>query len=280
MKICKKNTKRLFTFGCSFTKYNYPTWADITALYVEPKEYYNFGRQGAGNIYITNMISQADEYFNFQSDDLVIVMWSELDREDRYYTPTTEPARWECRGNIANQAFFDTKFIKRFSNPVHSALRDYANIKLANFLLQNKTQVHNLQIVDIKEHNDKHNLKDLENITNLYKTTLNKIAPSFYKLIWDNNRIENKIKRNNIIFGTPWYVDVHPDIYEHKEFVKKVFDIKLSDEIENMCEKAQNRLIDIVRKTAIYGTDMSNIHAETRKIVLRPSNNLPASLII
>ena len=114
----------------------------------------------------------------------------------------------------------------------------------------------------------------------MYKTTLNKIAPSFYKLIWDNNRIENKIKRNNIIFGTPWYVDVHPDIYEHKEFVKKVFNIKLSDEIENMCEKAQNRLIDIIRKTAIYGTDMSNIHAETKKIVLRPSNNLPASLII
>jgi hypothetical protein len=276
--IYKKNTKRLFTFGCSFTKYNYPTWADITALYVAPKEYYNFGRQGAGNMYITNMISQADEYFNFQSDDLVIVMWSDLNREDRYYMPMREPARWECHGNTANQAFFK-KFTKRFSNPVHSALRDYANIKLANFLLQNKTQVHNLQMVDIVD-TDKHNLKDLEKLANLYKTTLNKIAPSFYKLIWDNNRIENKIKRNNMIFGTPWYVDMHPDIYEHKEFVKKVFNIDLSDEIESMCKKAQNKLIDIVRKTPVYGTDMSNIHAETRKIVLRPSDNLPASLII
>lgn len=40
---------RLFAFGCSFTHYKWPTWADIVAR--DFKVYENWGRGGAGNFY-------------------------------------------------------------------------------------------------------------------------------------------------------------------------------------------------------------------------------------
>ena len=40
--------KRLITFGCSFTDYSWPTWADIIALDREV-EYENWAIGGGGN---------------------------------------------------------------------------------------------------------------------------------------------------------------------------------------------------------------------------------------
>ena len=70
------NTKpsRLFTFGCSFTEWNWATWANILAYDLDC-EFYNFGRRGAGNFYISNLITQADSVYNFCSDDLCLTAW-------------------------------------------------------------------------------------------------------------------------------------------------------------------------------------------------------------
>jgi hypothetical protein len=38
--------QRLFTFGCSFTKNNYPTWADIAGT--QFSYYQNWAQPGAG----------------------------------------------------------------------------------------------------------------------------------------------------------------------------------------------------------------------------------------
>ena len=46
--------KRLFTFGCSVTEFIWPTWADILGR--EFDYYENWGRVGAGNLYIFNSI--------------------------------------------------------------------------------------------------------------------------------------------------------------------------------------------------------------------------------
>ena len=39
--------RRLFTFGCSYTSWNWPTWADLLGLEVEHFE--NWGHAGIGN---------------------------------------------------------------------------------------------------------------------------------------------------------------------------------------------------------------------------------------
>ena len=75
-------TKRLFTFGCSMTKYYYPTWADIIGREWEIFE--NWGRAGGGNHFIFNSVIECNARNKFTCDDTVMVLWSGLARIDAY----------------------------------------------------------------------------------------------------------------------------------------------------------------------------------------------------
>ena len=55
--------KRLFTFGCSFTKWSWPTWNDYIGLSFD--EYYNFALGGADNKNILYKFLQADKKYKF-----------------------------------------------------------------------------------------------------------------------------------------------------------------------------------------------------------------------
>jgi hypothetical protein len=77
-----KQQGRLFTFGCSMTKYRWPTWADIVGEQWE--HYQNWAKPGAGNNFIFNSIVECDKRNNFTSDDLVLIMWSGVARIDYY----------------------------------------------------------------------------------------------------------------------------------------------------------------------------------------------------
>jgi hypothetical protein len=74
--------QRLFTFGCSITRYNYPTWADIIGQNF--KYYENLGQPGCGNQYIFNSIIECDQRNHFTKDDTVLVMWTAVHRIDYY----------------------------------------------------------------------------------------------------------------------------------------------------------------------------------------------------
>ena len=78
-----KKYKRFFAFGCSFTHYKWPTWADIIGSNIP--YYENWGSPGKGNHYIFNAIMECNARHAFDQDDLVIVMWSKVNREDRYH---------------------------------------------------------------------------------------------------------------------------------------------------------------------------------------------------
>lgn len=73
---------RLFTFGCSFTHYHYPTWADIVAENFT--EFQNWGDPGGGNNFILNSIVECHSRNKLTKDDTVIVLWSGLSRIDQY----------------------------------------------------------------------------------------------------------------------------------------------------------------------------------------------------
>lgn len=94
-----ENKKRFFAFGCSLTQYIWPTWADIVAHSFEQngKEAYNFGVAGSGYLGVLYNIMKADEMYNFNDDDLIIIMWSSWNREDRLDNQT-----WSRWGNVLN----------------------------------------------------------------------------------------------------------------------------------------------------------------------------------
>ena len=64
---------RFFAFGCSFTDYQWTTWADIVAAAYPGAEYFNLGRGGTSNQLILYRMMEADQLYNFNKEDLIIV---------------------------------------------------------------------------------------------------------------------------------------------------------------------------------------------------------------
>ena len=92
-----ENKKRFFAFGCSFTSFIWPTWADIIAheFHAQGKEAYNFGLSGSGNENIMHSVIKAYHDYDINDDDLVIIMWTSWNRMDYI-----NGAYWAQWGNI------------------------------------------------------------------------------------------------------------------------------------------------------------------------------------
>lgn len=103
--------KRLFTFGCSLTRYKYPTWADVLSKEMPNSEFYNLGYAGTGNKFISYYIAQANNRFKFSKDDLVLVMYTSSCREDRYVK-----GNWKAHGNVYNNPYYDEDYLMKYSD--------------------------------------------------------------------------------------------------------------------------------------------------------------------
>jgi len=126
--ICFNDYKRFFAFGCSFTQYRWPTWADIIAKDNPDLEYYNIGKSGAGNTFILNQISHYSKKMQFDQNDLVMVLWSSFYREDRY----TYERSWKTPGNIYTQNEYSEEFVNTLCCPRGMTIRDLTLIDTAS----------------------------------------------------------------------------------------------------------------------------------------------------
>jgi len=115
---------RIFCFGCSFTGYWYPTWADILIKEGEVRgiEGYNLGKSGAGNLFIYLRIWEMNTKYKFTEDDFILICWSGYNREDRW----TKKNGWITPGNMGHQHIYDDNFIKNYHDTRFCAMRDSA----------------------------------------------------------------------------------------------------------------------------------------------------------
>jgi len=112
-----KQSKRLFTFGCSYTQYTYPTWAEFLGLEFEHFE--NWGLAGTGCKAIAERVAECHARNNFTKDDIVIVQWSTHLRHDFY---TSAPVlnrqeNWKTMGSVfsyENRSLYDEKWLATF----------------------------------------------------------------------------------------------------------------------------------------------------------------------
>jgi len=110
-------SKRVFTFGCSYTSYAYPTWADFLQFDFDQLE--NWGMAGIGCRAIAERVAECHARNVISKDDIVIVQWSTHLRHD-FYTPTPLLGRtesWKTYGSvfaIDNQPLYDKKWIDTF----------------------------------------------------------------------------------------------------------------------------------------------------------------------
>lgn len=130
--------KRLFTFGCSYTSYSWPTWADLLSF--EYDEFHNWALAGLGNRAIAERVSEANVRHKFTKDDTIIVQWSSHIRND-WYHQTSLPDRhpgWKTAGSIfnyINASLYDEKWIKTFFFEPAFLMHTLNNISLVqNFL--------------------------------------------------------------------------------------------------------------------------------------------------
>lgn len=102
---------RLFTFGCSFTMWPWPTWSDIMA-YELKMPYQNWAIPGLGNVGIASRVLECDLLNNFTKDDIILIVWSTWTREDRFRINKYPGHGWTCTGDV--HYAYDKSFIDNY----------------------------------------------------------------------------------------------------------------------------------------------------------------------
>tara|TARA_B100002019_G_scaffold98933_2_gene85259 strand:+ start:1857 stop:2465 length:609 start_codon:yes stop_codon:yes gene_type:complete len=132
---------RIICFGCSFTKYKWPTYADIL-------ESDNKGWAGCGNERIFYLILEQYKRDKFQNFDLVIVQWTSPYRFDYLSS-----SGWIGNGLITDQDNIYNK-LKSWYNEDYE-IEKTNNYKLAvdNLLKSTRVDYHILDINTMKKGN-------------------------------------------------------------------------------------------------------------------------------
>jgi hypothetical protein len=219
---------RLFTFGCSFTHYEWPTWANIVAL-DRQKELYNFGLAGIGNVGISQRILEADCKFNFTSDDEIMIMWTSWCREDKI-----NEFDYTCQGSVFNKpasikwfrenwSYIDT--IVKNSNAIIYANAAYKkNISWqANAFENDFIESGILPSMNL--------VKDID-LANRFKKLYTTKLPKFKTIDF--------LESGNKSFGV--LNDSHPDVIDHMNIVLNNIG-ELKQETKELCNQLQEAII-------------------------------------
>jgi hypothetical protein len=172
--------KRLYTFGCSFTQYNWPTWADILGR--EFDYYENWGQGGAGNQFIFNSLIECLVKNKLTNNDQIIIMWTNVSREDRYVND-----RWITSGNIFTQVEYSEEFIKKYADEKGYLLRDLALIHAAKKMLEQYSVPYIFTSMVPVDNSDQYNISPIKGVTEIldaYKETIESIRPSVFETVF------------------------------------------------------------------------------------------------
>ena len=134
--------KRLFAFGCSYTAYSWPTWADFLGLHFD--HYENWGLAGLGNRAIAERIVECNIKNRFTSDDTIVVQWSTHLRNDFFHQEGLLHEKrlpgWKTSGsvfNYLNQEIYDERWYKTFFDEEAYFMHTLNSISSTQNLLEN-----------------------------------------------------------------------------------------------------------------------------------------------
>jgi hypothetical protein len=227
--------KRLFVFGCSFTKYIWPTWADIVARNFDL--FQNWAQGGGGNMFIANSITECLIRNNIKSGDTVAVMWSNVYRDDIY-----KDLEWRTPGNVFGHSHYES-CDRHLSDERGYLIRDLAIIHSAQSLVEQSgaTPIF-MCMVPLNNLDQYRNILSADqDVLDLYKQTLEKIKPSFFETIF-NSDWKSRGNRQ----------DLHPLPGEHLEYIKMIApEFTISQETEKWIIKVN----EFVNSCAIEHTE-------------------------
>lgn len=186
------NYQRIFTFGCSFTRYHWPTWADVLAVQSKLPTY-NAAIAGLGNVGIAARLVEYDCKYHFTDTDLILVMWTSYIREDRYLM-----GEWQAHGNIFFNHYYDNNFVKKYWSADNDVIKNATAI-----ILSNKAYNIKMNFQSLPAHES--SILDKSKFEELYADALPKLT--YFEQ--DQNFFNQQCKEG------------HPDILNHVAFYNK-----------------------------------------------------------
>ena len=241
--------KRFFAFGCSFTAYDWPTWANILHKEMPTAEFYNFGHIGGGNSMISNRIAEANCRYKFNETDLIIPMWTTFCREDRW-----KHGSWLSVGNIYTQQVYDEKFVKEHCDPKGYLLRDLAIITLTSNYLDNLVS-DSFTLASVPYHHQmdmNDNLQPTVNeILNVYTDTITITPPALIDLeLRGNFQYGHKYIKSG---ETALFRDYHPHPLNYYNYLNKI-GLPLTDKSKIYAEQSMKLLSKVKTQDDLHTT--------------------------
>lgn len=195
------NYDRVFTFGCSFTQFFWPTWSDIIEYDMNlPTQ--NWGLCGLGNVGIAHRLLEADATHKFTERDLIMVLWSSWPRECRFLNN-----QWRTAGNIFNNKdIYNRKFQKTYWSANNDIIKNVGAIHMAGNSFPITYQA---TILGPLESDESAIYKDEE----FYSILGDKVDSvlALDKFSWGNT--------TRAFDGAMDHIDNHPDIEAHLKFL-------------------------------------------------------------
>jgi hypothetical protein len=215
--------RRLFTFGCSFTEYRWPTWADIIGQSFE--HYENWGLCGSGNYLISSRVMECNHVNKLTKDDVVIVMFTSIPRIDFYNK------NWSMKGNIFTTMNlpFEEEWITNHWSIVQGFYNTWIAVKQTKLLLDNigceykllrafdisPNTAHNINYFSPNVHEQKF-LEEYSKDINLY------FGNDPIMLDWTDQQETGCYIFDKGQHGQKNYRDYHPTIRHHEKWCREV----------------------------------------------------------
>lgn len=248
--------KRFFAFGCSFTNYFYPTWADFVGYNFD--EFYNFGNSGLSNKTIGDRLIEVDNHYKFDNNDTVIISLSGLGRYNFFVTtPTKNTAIW-AGGDLGNNVNDDfilgnkklsyyheiIKFMRdKFWNHKWGIYHTWLTVKTAKRILTSNHINHKIFCgLDMQFYRDRELLQ------------LNDHEVKMVNEIYDILDIKESIQEFSETQPTNRFNDSHPFIDVHYRFVEKYMPEFISPKTENLYTEMLTETKQYIDQDTAYKT--------------------------
>lgn len=233
--------KRFIAFGCSYTSFCYPTWADYIGVGFD--EYYNFAVPGSSNTWLMNRFIEADNELKYNSEtDLIIVMLTGLGRFS-YIDPKSK--KWTSHGDLHSYVGHTKDpvmklFIEYFWTDKMAIYQSWIAVKTIKSILMAKNIPHKIimGIDNCLYLNDKINLSHIEmNYTREIYDLLD-IPISLDEYVAN-------LTREEIIWKDCNQREGHPSLREHYKFVEEMLPDFISEESKELLDTWKREFIDL-----------------------------------
>tara|TARA_B100000683_G_scaffold277571_1_gene337029 strand:+ start:4542 stop:5315 length:774 start_codon:yes stop_codon:yes gene_type:complete len=235
---------RLFTFGCSYTHFYWPTHADLLGEQFD--QLHNWGLSGLGNRAICERLSECIMHNQFNDDDLIIVQWTDFHRYD-WHDPKNfgDFCNWRTGGNIWSKPV-EIEWIKDTWNEFSYTLHSMNFIHLGNALTrQLPCKVYHTSMIDYKPiltntPFEKY-LSVIDSNWILDFTTF--CEQNNYKGVEHRQSYFDEIVKNKV---PKVFIDRHPTSDLYIKWIEEVMKIKIDNPLADRVKKCDWSTIDTV----------------------------------